>query len=166
LNILSLFPAVRNFILEADGVLTDGRISLGAGGKSARNFHTRDIYALELAAENGYRVHILGGNMEILLPSALQHFFTDAPWSIPDRKLWLDQWMHDSGYKPGETLYMGSDIPSLAAMQSCGLPCCPADAVHEIKKAAAYISPANGGYGCVRDVVEKVLKLNGHWPGV
>ena len=58
---------------------------------------------------------------------------------------------------------MGDDIPDMAAMQVVGFPCCPADAVAEIKSISHYISPVNGGYGCVRDVIEKVLKLNGHW---
>ncbi len=58
---------------------------------------------------------------------------------------------------------MGDDIPDYAAMQQCGLPCCPNDAAPEIKQVAKYISPINGGHGCVRDVIEKVLKLNGDW---
>jgi 3-deoxy-D-manno-octulosonate 8-phosphate phosphatase (KDO 8-P phosphatase) len=58
---------------------------------------------------------------------------------------------------------MGDDIPDMEAMQICGLPCCPADAVTEIKQVSKYISPINGGMGCVRDVIEKVLRLNGDW---
>ena len=60
-------------------------------------------------------------------------------------------------------LYMGDDIPDYVAMQMTALPCCPADAVPEIKQISKYISPFTGGYGCGRDVIEKVLKLNGHW---
>ena len=59
---------------------------------------------------------------------------------------------------------MGDDIPDFSCMQIAGLSCCPNDAVADIKKTANYISPFNGGEGCVRDVIEKVLKLNGHWP--
>jgi 3-deoxy-D-manno-octulosonate 8-phosphate phosphatase (KDO 8-P phosphatase) len=62
-----------------------------------------------------------------------------------------------------EMLYMGDDIPDYVAMKMVALPCCPADAVPEIKLISKYISPFNGGYGCGRDVIEKVLKLNGHW---
>jgi 3-deoxy-D-manno-octulosonate 8-phosphate phosphatase (KDO 8-P phosphatase) len=62
-----------------------------------------------------------------------------------------------------QVLYMGDDIPDLKTMQMVGLACCPADAVPEIKAIAHYISPIKGGEGCVRDVIEKVLKLNQHW---
>ena len=60
-------------------------------------------------------------------------------------------------------LYMGDDIPDLEVMQYCGLACCPADAVSEIKSISKYISPLKGGEGCVRDVIEKVMKLQGKW---
>ena len=62
-----------------------------------------------------------------------------------------------------EALYMGDDIPDVEAMQFVSLPCCPADAVIEVKEASKYISPFNGGRGCARDVMEKVLKLRGDW---
>jgi 3-deoxy-D-manno-octulosonate 8-phosphate phosphatase (KDO 8-P phosphatase) len=58
---------------------------------------------------------------------------------------------------------MGDDLPDVEVMQTVGLPCCPNDAVDEIKSICTYISPINGGNGCVRDVIEKVLKLNNHW---
>jgi 3-deoxy-D-manno-octulosonate 8-phosphate phosphatase (KDO 8-P phosphatase) len=58
---------------------------------------------------------------------------------------------------------MGDDIPDHSPMQLTGLPCCPADAATEIKQVSQYISPIEGGKGCARDVIEKVLKLNGHW---
>ena len=48
-------------------------------------------------------------------------------------------------------------------MKSVGLACCPSDAVLEIKNISHYISPFKGGDGCVRDVIEKVMKLNNHW---
>jgi 3-deoxy-D-manno-octulosonate 8-phosphate phosphatase (KDO 8-P phosphatase) len=58
---------------------------------------------------------------------------------------------------------MGDDIPDLGCMKIVGLPCCPADAVHEIRAISQYISPISGGNGCVRDIIEKVMKLNGDW---
>ena len=56
---------------------------------------------------------------------------------------------------------MGDDIPDLEVMIRSGLACCPLDAVAEIKSISHYISPVNGGYGCVRDVIEKVLASGG-----
>jgi 3-deoxy-D-manno-octulosonate 8-phosphate phosphatase (KDO 8-P phosphatase) len=64
---------------------------------------------------------------------------------------------------PDKTIYIGDDIPDLEAMKLCGIPCCPYDATPEILSIAKYISPFSGGKGCVRDILEKVLKLQGKW---
>jgi 3-deoxy-D-manno-octulosonate 8-phosphate phosphatase (KDO 8-P phosphatase) len=65
--------------------------------------------------------------------------------------------------KPKNVLYMGDDIPDYEVMQQAGIACCPADAAQEIKNIAHYISPIKGGKGCVRDVIEQVLKVRGDW---
>ncbi len=62
-----------------------------------------------------------------------------------------------------EILYMGDDLPDIPLLHKVFLSCCPADAAPEVKKISHYISPVNGGLGCVRDVIEKVLKMNNHW---
>jgi 3-deoxy-D-manno-octulosonate 8-phosphate phosphatase (KDO 8-P phosphatase) len=58
---------------------------------------------------------------------------------------------------------MGDDIPDLEVMKLAGLAVCPADAAEEVKAISAYISPNKGGSGAVRDVIEKVLKVQGKW---
>ena len=67
------------------------------------------------------------------------------------------------GLSDDEILYMGDDVPDIEVMRECGLPCCPKDAVPEVKSVAKYISYADGGRGCGRDVVEQVLKAHGKW---
>ena len=62
-----------------------------------------------------------------------------------------------------EVMYMGDDIPDLEIMQKVGLACCPQDAVQEIKKTSHYVSHKKGGKGCVRDVVEQILKVQNNW---
>jgi 3-deoxy-D-manno-octulosonate 8-phosphate phosphatase (KDO 8-P phosphatase) len=54
-------------------------------------------------------------------------------------------------------------VPDYAVMSHCGLAVCPADAAAEIRSIAHYISPKNGGEGCVRDVLEQAMKLKGMW---
>jgi 3-deoxy-D-manno-octulosonate 8-phosphate phosphatase (KDO 8-P phosphatase) len=75
----------------------------------------------------------------------------------------LQDYAMQHGLRWDEMLFMGDDIPDYRPMQLTGLPCCPADAATEIKQVSRYISPFVGGSGCARDVIEKVLKLNGHW---
>ena len=67
------------------------------------------------------------------------------------------------GLRDEEILFVGDDIPDLPVLKVCGLPCCPSDAAPEVKAVAKYISPAPGGHGVARDIVEQFLKANGLW---
>ena len=80
-----------------------------------------------------------------------------------NKKEKLIEWVTQHQLQWQQVLFMGDDIPDYFPMQMVGLACCPADAVNEIKNISKYISPVIGGKGCGRDVIEKVLKLNGHW---
>ena len=88
---------------------------------------------------------------------------TDVFQSVKNKLEAFKKYMLGKNITPDQILYMGDDIPDFEVMQAVGLACCPADAVQDIKEIAHYISPFNGGKGCVRDVIEKVLKLNDHW---
>jgi 3-deoxy-D-manno-octulosonate 8-phosphate phosphatase (KDO 8-P phosphatase) len=82
---------------------------------------------------------------------------------VTDKSSVLKQFMKTNQLPGSAVLYMGDDIPDLQVMQLAGLPCCPADAVQEIREIAVYISHLKGGDGCGRDVIEKVMKLRGDW---
>jgi 3-deoxy-D-manno-octulosonate 8-phosphate phosphatase (KDO 8-P phosphatase) len=82
---------------------------------------------------------------------------------LSDKKAFIKNFISNKNLSADQVLFMGDDIPDLSAMSVVGLPVCPADAVTEIKEVSKYISPLNGGCGCVRDVIEKVLKLKGDW---
>ncbi|MEN8885954.1 MAG: HAD hydrolase family protein, partial [Winogradskyella sp.] len=77
----------------------------------------------------------------------------------------LNSYLDTHGVTTSQILYMGDDIPDYPVMQLAGLPCCPQDAVPEIKAISKYISHKNGGKGAVRDVIEQVLKVQGKWNG-
>lgn len=134
------------------------------GGVQVRKMNIRDGYALQLARKRGYRVFILSGAVsEESRDRLIRLGITDIQMGIKDKASALSAYMQEHRITSGTLLYMGDDIPDLAAMRLVGTPCCPADAAAEIKECSVYISPFNGGAGCVRDVVEKVLKLRGDW---
>ena len=83
---------------------------------------------------------------------------------VNDKAACLKEYIKNSNATPGEILFMGDDIPDYNCMIIAGFACCPSDAAVEIKQISSYISPMRGGYGCVRDVIEKVLKLGNSWP--
>lgn len=167
MNILSLFKIVRTFIFDVDGVMTDGTLLVLENGQLSRKMHIRDGYALQLAVRRGYQVAVIsGGRSEAVIRRLEGLGVRDIFLGVEDKKQVLQTYLSGRKLSPEQTLYMGDDLPDLQAMQLTGLRCCPSDSCPEIKAICQYISPFPGGTGCVRDVIEKVLKLNGHWPGL
>lgn len=164
MNILELFAPVRTFVFDVDGVLTDGSLLATEDGQLLRRMNIKDGYAIQLAIKKGYKVWILSGAKSEGVRLRLQKLgVKDVHIGIETKKELLQDIALSSQTAYESVLYMGDDIPDYAAMQLCGLPCCPSDAVPEIQAIAKYISPYKGGEGCVRDVIEKVLKLNNDW---
>jgi 3-deoxy-D-manno-octulosonate 8-phosphate phosphatase (KDO 8-P phosphatase) len=161
---LSLFKHITTFVFDVDGVLTDGSLLLLNDGQMARKMSIKDGYALQLAVKKGYKIIILsGGTSEAVLQRLSKLGITDIYLQVENKEEILLKYIAENKLVASEILFMGDDIPDYSSMQMVGLPACPADAVMEIKQICKYISPISGGNGCVRDVIEKVLKLNGHW---
>ncbi len=161
---LHLFKPIKTFVFDVDGVLATDTMIVMPGGELIRSMNSKDGYALQLAVKKGYHVVIItGGNSEPVKERLVKLGVKAVFLSVHNKKDLLQQYAAEHNLRLDEVLYMGDDIPDYEAMQLTGLPCCPEDAVPEIKSICKYISPYKGGLGCGRDVIEKVLKLNGHW---
>ena len=136
--------AIKAFIFDFDGVLSDGKVYVQRDGEMVRATNTKDGYALQYALRKGYRVAIISGGYA----DSMRLRYKDFPG--------MDIF-------PENVLVMGDDIPDYQMMQMAGVKCCPADAAEEIKHISDYISFQPGGCGCVRDVIEQTLRLQGRW---
>lgn len=164
MNILEPFKSITTFVLDIDGVLTDGTVLVLDNGVQARRMSVRDGYALQLAIKKGYRVKIIsGGNAPQLLSRFQGLGITDVEMGVRNKAASIRHFIKEHSLQQAELLFMGDDIPDLEAMKEVGLAVCPSDAIPEIKKCCHYISPVKGGEGCVREVIEKVMKLRGDW---
>ena len=164
MNVLAEFKKVTTFIFDIDGVLTDGTVLVLRDGLQARQMHVKDGFGLQMAMKNGYQVFVISGGISEESKKRLEFLgLKEVHIGVTDKTKFVSDLLAGKKLKWEEVLYMGDDLPDLPLMNKVGLSCCPADAVHEIRTAAKYISPINGGWGCVRDVIEKVLKVNGHW---
>jgi 3-deoxy-D-manno-octulosonate 8-phosphate phosphatase (KDO 8-P phosphatase) len=161
---LHLFKPITTFIFDVDGVLTNGTILLLNNGEMARQMNIKDGYALQLAIKKGYRIAIISGGTSTAVKDRFNKLgIKDVFLNVVDKKEVLEKYILKHQLLSNEVLFMGDDLPDLEPMQLVGLPCCPFDAAIEIKQISQYISPIIGGGGCVRDVIEKVLKLNQLW---
>ncbi len=155
---------ITTFVFDVDGVLTDGTIQISTQGELLRTMNMKDGYALKAAHQAGYTVCIISGGKNEGVRSRLRGLgLTDIYLGIQDKVEQMDEFFDIYSIKPEQVLYMGDDIPDYYAMQQIGLPCCPQDAVAEIKNISKYVSHKKGGKGCVRDVIEQVMKVQGKW---
>lgn len=164
MNVLEQFKKITTFIFDVDGVMTDGSIGIVPGLEYLRTMNTKDGFGLQLAVKKGYGVAVITGGFSSPVTERMNSLgITDVFQSVKNKLEVFERYIAEKNIAPQQVLYMGDDIPDFGVMQVVGLACCPADAVQDIKEIAHYISPLSGGKGCVREVIEKVLKLNDHW---
>ena len=164
MNISELFKNITTFIFDVDGVLTDGTVLVLEDGLQARRMSIKDGYALQLAVKKGYRILILSGAIASAVIDRLNKLgITDVHLGIADKKGFVETYIANNNLIAEQVLFMGDDMPDLPVMSVVGLPACPVDAVTEIREISKYISTFSGGNGCVRDVIEKIMKSQGNW---
>ena len=159
-----LLSKITTFIFDVDGVLTNGMLTIMPDGELVRHMNVKDGYAMKIALAKGFKVCIISGGTNQAVKSRLAALgISDIYLGAHDKIKQYNEIVKNYNLKPENVLYMGDDIPDLPVMQQIGLPTCPNDAVPEVQEAAKYISNIKGGEGCVRDVIEQVLKVQGKW---
>lgn len=157
---------ITTFIFDVDGVLTDGTVAITTSGEMLRKMNIKDGYALKTAVDNGFNVCVISGGSNEGVRIRLRGLgITDIYLGAHNKIEQLEEYLDIYNIKAENVLYMGDDIPDVPVMKLVGLPCCPQDAVPEIKELSRYISHKNGGKGAVRDVIEQVLKVQDKWDG-
>jgi 3-deoxy-D-manno-octulosonate 8-phosphate phosphatase (KDO 8-P phosphatase) len=165
MNHLDRFRDIRAFVFDVDGVLTNCTVLVAENGQLLRTMNVRDGFAMKMAIRNGYKVAIITAGRSTGVETRLNALgIEDVMLGREDKAAAFEELAAKTGIVAEKTLYMGDDLPDLGVLRKVGLPTCPADATPEIKAVCQYISPLAGGMGCVREVIEKVMKLNGEWP--
>lgn len=165
-HVFDKMKAVRAFVFDVDGVFTNNGLLITEAGEFLRTMSVRDGQAVKWAVKAGYPIAIItGGASEGVKKRFTQQLgITEYYSGIEDKATAFLSFMQRTGIKSTEICYMGDDLPDLAPLRKSALACCPADAVHEVKAVCDYISPLRGGEGCVRDILEKVMKIQQKWP--
>ncbi len=155
---------IKAFAFDVDGVLSGEMIPLHPSGEPMRTVNTKDGYAIQLAIKLGYEIAIITGGRTNAVKIRFEglgvsDIYLGSSIKIKD----YEDFKQKRGLKDEEILFMGDDVPDIEVMQICGLPCCPKDAVPDVKAISKYISHLPGGAGCGRDVIEQVLKAQDQW---
>jgi 3-deoxy-D-manno-octulosonate 8-phosphate phosphatase (KDO 8-P phosphatase) len=166
MNFLDKLNNIQNFVFDIDGVFTDGSVLVQDDGSLLRIMNTKDGLALKHAAAQGYNIYVISGGKSLGVFYRLESLGVKREnifFDCHDKLALLKQLVEELELDLSKTAYMGDDIPDYGPMCYVHLPCCPADAIPEIRSVAQYVSPLDGGKGCVRDLLEKVMKVQGKW---
>lgn len=155
---------VKAFVFDIDGVLSTEVVSLDNNGEPIRSLNIKDAFAIQLAIKKGYQIAIISGGNSISSKLFQEKLgVTDIFLNSSDKLTVFNSWIKQHSLKPEEVMYMGDDLPDYSVMKITGVAVCPKDATEEIKSLCKYISHRKGGYGCVRDVIEQVLRAQYKW---
>ena len=164
MNVLSEFANIQTFILDIDGVLTNGNLLVMNDGNLLRSMNIKDGYALQYALKKNYNIVIISGATNDGLTLRLKGLgISEMHFGIQDKITLLQKLISEKKIDITKSIYMGDDMPDVPCMLLAHIACAPADACEQALLAAHYVSHLNGGQGCVRDVIEKVLTLRGDW---
>ena len=163
-NYKELLNEIRSFVFDVDGVFTDNKVHIFPNGEFVRTMNVRDGYALQLAVKKGYNVAIITGGNSKAVKKRFEYLGVKHIYLGSSNKLNVfNQLIKNSEFNSNEILYMGDDIPDLEVMQSVALATSPIDACEEVKAISHYVSDKKGGEGCIRDVIEQTLRVQGKW---
>ena len=163
-NFKQKLPRIKTLLFDIDGVLTNGQVLLMENGDVVRNMNSKDGFALRLAARKGYRIAIISGGNSQPVKKLLNSFgVQDVFLSQHDKLQCYKDYINEHSLNEDEILYMGDDLPDYEVMKRVGVAACPHNSASEIKDICLYISNRNGGEGCVRDIIEQVMRSQSTW---
>lgn len=163
-ELISQFSLIKAFVFDIDGVLTPGDVLVTEEGHQLRRVNIKDGYALQHAVKQGYSIAIISGGKSEGMRKRFEGLGIPFIYLGQQHKESAFQdFLNKTGLLPENIAYMGDDMPDLPLLKVVGLPCCPQDAAVDVKEIAAYISPVAGGQGCVRELIERVMKIQNTW---
>jgi len=154
-------------VLDVDGVLTDGRIILTASGEEIKAFHCRDGAGMRYWKRSGHRLAIITGRGSPAVLARAKELGVDAVrLNVHEKVSAFTEVLAEFGSTDRHAVVIGDDLMDLPLMRRCAFPVAVADAVEEVRQAASYVTSAAGGEGCVREVIELILKKAGKWQAI
>ena len=155
---------VKLLLLDCDGVLTDGRITLFADGDEQKSFHTRDGHGLVLLHRAGLQSGIISGRTSSAVERRARDLgIAHVRQGTHNKIIEFAEVVAAAGVSEQEVAFVGDDVTDIPLMRRAVLAVAVADAGSETRAAAHYVTQLPGGFGAVREVCELILKAQGRW---
>ena len=163
-NYKTLLNNIRAFVFDVDGVMTNGKVMITSDGEMYREMDTRDGFALKYALLKGFKIGIISGGTNEGVRKRLELLGVNKVYlGIHEKDIAFDDFVSTFNINPDQVLYMGDDVPDVPVMEKVGVSTCPQDALPDVKRVVDYVSHKKGGDGCVREIVEQVMRVQDKW---
>ena len=163
-NYKTLLNNIRAFVFDVDGVMTNGKVMITSEGEMYREMDTRDGFALKYALLKGFKIGIISGGTNEGVRKRLELLGVNKVYlGIHEKDIAFDDFVSTFNINPDQVLYMGDDVPDVPVMEKVGVSTCPQDALPDVKRVVDYVSHKKGGDGCVREIVEQVMRVQDKW---
>ena len=163
-DVAEIAGRVKLLILDVDGVMTDGRIIYNNDGVEAKNFNVRDGHGIKLLIRGGVKCAIITARTSQVVEIRARDLGIETVMQgAVDKAKAFNEVLSKEGLSPLDAGYIGDDVVDLPILTKVEFSAAPSDAVAEVRERVDYVSPYPGGGGAVRDVVELILKSQGHW---
>ncbi len=151
--------SINLFLVDCDGVLTDGGMYYFESGDEAKKFNTRDGMAFKLLKLKKVKIGIITGEKTNIVLNRAKKLKMDFVFMGVENKLKVvDKLINDLGISYENVLYIGDDINDLEVIKKVGFSACPVDAEKIVKDNCSYISDVSGGHGVIRDIYNKFFE--------
>ena len=155
---------IRLILMDADGVLTDGRIVMFADGNEARNYHARDGLAVRIGQSGGLGFGVISGRRSNAVEARAKELdFIEIHQGVAAKGPRVEEIARRRGLELDQICFIGDDIVDVPAFRRCGLAVAPADADPEVLPHVHHVGASDGGRGIVREVVDLILHAHGSW---
>lgn len=157
--------AIKAFILDVDGVLSATTLQIGDDGQPIRTTNMHDGFAIRAALDVGYKFAVItGGKTESVVKRYKLLGIEDIYSSVKQKLPIYTEWLATHSLTDQEVAYMGDDLPDMQCLGRAGLSAAPYDACSEVLASVDFVSKFTGGHGCVRDLIESIMRAQGTWP--
>ena len=162
---------IKLLLMDVDGVLTNARLynvpAPDGTMAETKGFDSQDGIGLQWLSWHGVKTGVISGRLSpATVERARQTKMTYVYQGHIEKIPILEEILADAKIDSGEVAYIGDDFTDITIMHRVGLAIATGNARDEVKREAHYVTQAVGGEGAVREVVELLLKAQGHWPKI
>lgn len=155
---------IKMFLMDVDGVLTDGKVIYDSKGNELKSFNIKDGLAIGLLHKAGIKTGIITGRNSPMVERRANELKINEVFQGKRKKIdTYNNIKEKYSLKDEEILYIGDDLVDIPVLKKVGFPVAVADAIEDVKNFCIYITKKKGGEGAVREVVELILKLRGEY---